>query len=54
LISILFEEPIAETLARYVSDERLVDALFGQGIIGEWAGPKDPGSAGPPPTRRAR
>jgi phytoene dehydrogenase-like protein len=45
LISIVFEEPIAETLARYVSDERLVDALFGQGVIGEWAGPRDPGTA---------
>ncbi len=45
LISIVFEEPIADTLARYVSDERLVHALFGQGIIGEWAGPKDPGTA---------
>ena len=45
LISIVFEEPIAETLARYVSDERLMDALFGQGVIGEWAGPRDPGTA---------
>jgi phytoene dehydrogenase-like protein len=45
LISIVFEEPIADTLARYVSDERLVHALFGQGLIGEWAGPKDPGTA---------
>ena len=45
LISIVFEEPIAETLARYVSDERLIHALFGQGVIGEWAGPKDPGTA---------
>jgi phytoene dehydrogenase-like protein len=45
LISIVFEEPIADTLARYVSDERIIDALFGQGIIGEWAGPRDPGSA---------
>jgi phytoene dehydrogenase-like protein len=45
LVSIVFEEPISDTLARYVSDERLVDALFGQGIIGEWAGPKDPGTA---------
>src|SRR3954447_13766242 len=45
LISIVFEEPIADTLARYVSDERLAHALFGQGIIGEWAGPKDPGTA---------
>src|SRR3954454_8307568 len=45
LISIVFEEPIADTLARYVSDERLVHALFGQGIIGEWAGPRDVGTA---------
>jgi phytoene dehydrogenase-like protein len=45
LISIVFEEPIAATLGRYVSDERLVHALFGQGVIGEWAGPKDPGTA---------
>src|SRR5512132_3882855 len=45
LISIVFEEPIADTLARYVDDERLVQALFGQGVIGEWAGPKDPGTA---------
>jgi phytoene dehydrogenase-like protein len=45
LISIVFEESIADTLARYVSDERLVHALFGQGIIGDWAGPKDPGTA---------
>ncbi len=45
LISIVFEEPIADTLARYVSDERLVHALFGQGIIGEWAGPNDAGTA---------
>src|SRR5215213_7758028 len=45
LVSIVFEEPIADTLARYVSDERIIDALFGQGIIGEWAGPRDPGTA---------
>jgi phytoene dehydrogenase-like protein len=45
LVSIVFEEPIAETLARYVSDERIAHALFGQGIIGEWAGPRNPGTA---------
>src|SRR4051794_5121874 len=45
LISIVFEEPIAETLARYVDDERLAHALFGQGVIGEWAGPRDAGTA---------
>src|SRR3954447_9532570 len=45
LISIVFEEAIADTLARYVQDERLAHALFGQGTIGEWAGPRDPGTA---------
>jgi phytoene dehydrogenase-like protein len=45
LISIVLEEPIADTLARYVSDERLAHALFGQGLIGEWAGPRDSGTA---------
>jgi phytoene dehydrogenase-like protein len=45
LISVAFEESIAETLGRYVDDERLKDALFGQGIIGAYAGPRDPGTA---------
>ena len=30
----------------YVRDERLRTALHGQGIIGTWAGPSDPGTAG--------
>ena len=47
LISIVFEESIAETLGRYVEDERLVHALFGQGIIGAWAGPA---TWAPPPS----
>jgi phytoene dehydrogenase-like protein len=45
LIAVVFEDSIAETLGRYVSDERLVHALFGQGVIGAWAGPRDPGTA---------
>ncbi|MGH2961306.1 MAG: phytoene desaturase family protein [Solirubrobacterales bacterium] len=45
LISVVFEEPIAETIDRYVSDQRLKDALFGQGVIGAHAGPRDPGTA---------
>ena len=45
LISIVFEESIAETLDRYVSDQRLKDALMGQGVIGTNAGPRDPGTA---------
>jgi len=45
LVSVLFEESIATTVARYVSDRRIVDALCGQGVIGTWAGPLDPGTA---------
>ena len=45
LISVLFEESIADTLDRYVADERIKHALFGQGVIGAFAGPRDPGTA---------
>jgi phytoene dehydrogenase-like protein len=45
LISVLFEESIADTRDRYVDDQRMKDALYGQGIIGAWAGPRDPGTA---------
>jgi phytoene dehydrogenase-like protein len=45
LLSVLFEESIADTLDRYVSDQRMKDALYGQGVIGAWAGPRDPGTA---------
>jgi len=45
MISVVFEESIAETIERYVEDQRLRDALCGQGIIGAYAGPRDPGTA---------
>jgi phytoene dehydrogenase-like protein len=45
LISILFEDSIADILDRYVNDERIKHALFGQGVIGTFAGPRDPGTA---------
>jgi phytoene dehydrogenase-like protein len=45
LISVVFQESVAETLDRYVDDERLKHALFGQGVIGAFAGPRDPGTA---------
>jgi phytoene dehydrogenase-like protein len=45
LIGIAFEDSIAEVLDRYVGDERLKHALFGQGVIGTDAGPHDPGTA---------
>jgi phytoene dehydrogenase-like protein len=44
-IEVLFEASIAEVVERHVRDERLRTALHGQGIIGTWAGPRDPGTA---------
>jgi len=45
LIDVLFDEPIADVVERHVRDERLRTALHGQGLIGTWAGPRDPGTA---------
>ncbi len=42
---VLFEASIAEVVERHVQDERLRTALHGQGIIGTYAGPRDPGTA---------
>ena len=45
LIEVLFQDSIAEVVERHVTDERLRTALHGQGLIGTWAGPRDPGTA---------
>jgi phytoene dehydrogenase-like protein len=45
MIDLVFEASIAEVLDSYISDERLKTALFGQGIIGTWGGPYEPGTA---------
>ncbi len=45
MVEALFETPVSVVIDRYVSDERLKQALYGQGIIGAWAGPHDPGTA---------
>ena len=45
MIDLVFEASIAEVLDDHISDERLKTALFGQGIIGTWGGPRDPGTA---------
>jgi len=45
LVETLFHTPIAEVIERHVADERLRTALHGQGIIGTFAGPRDPGTA---------
>ncbi len=44
-IEVLFEASIADVVERYVSDSRIRTALHGQGLIGTWAGPRDPGTA---------
>jgi phytoene dehydrogenase-like protein len=45
LVHVLFEASIAEVIERHIGDERLHTALHGQGIIGTFAGPRDPGTA---------
>ena len=45
LVEVLFDTPIADVIERHVADERLRTALHGQGIIGTFASPRDPGTA---------
>ena len=45
LLDILFEASIADVLSEHVSDQRVKDALYGQGLIAAWGGPKTPGTA---------
>src|SRR5438105_2526377 len=45
MIDAVFEASIEDVLDEFVTDQRLKDALFGQGVIGTFAGPKDPGTA---------
>ncbi len=42
---ILFDASMEEVLDEYLDDQRLKDALFGQGVIASWGGPKDKGTA---------
>ncbi|HZC69150.1 MAG TPA: NAD(P)/FAD-dependent oxidoreductase [Jatrophihabitans sp.] len=45
MIDALFEASIADVLDEFVTDQRVKDALFGQGVIGTFAGPRDAGTA---------
>ena len=45
MIDIVFSASIAEVLDQYLDDQRLKDALFGQGVIAAYGGPKDHGTA---------
>lgn len=45
-LEVLLERSIADVVEEHVADERLRAVLHGQGVIGTWAGPRDPGTAG--------
>ena len=45
MIDLVFEASIADVLDEHLDDERLKTALFGQGIIGTWGGPREAGTA---------
>ncbi len=45
LVAALFETSVADVIDRFVTDPRLQQALYGQGVIGAWAGPRSPGTA---------
>lgn len=44
-LGLLFTDSMVDLLGRYLTDQRLIDALAGQGIIGTYASPYDPGTA---------
>jgi phytoene dehydrogenase-like protein len=44
-LEVLLDASIADVVERHVRDERLRTALHGQGVIGTFAGPRDPGTA---------
>lgn len=41
----VFEESMVEHLSTFLDDQRLIDAMSGQGVIGETRSPRDPGTA---------
>lgn len=45
MCDVVFRASIADVLDEFMTDSRLKDALFAGGIIGTFAGPKDPGTA---------
>ena len=44
-IGLLFEWSMAELMERYLTDERMQIAYMGQGVVGTFASPYDPGTA---------
>jgi len=44
-LEVLLHRSVADVVEEHVRDERLRALLHGQGVIGTWAGPRDPGTA---------
>jgi len=44
-LEVVLHASVADVVERYVRDDRLRTALHGQGVIGTFAGPRDPGTA---------
>ncbi len=44
-LEVLLHRSIADVVEEHVADERIRALLHGQGVIGTWAGPRDPGTA---------
>ena len=45
LLDLVFEASITDVLDDCVGDQRIKDALYGQGLIAAWGGPRTPGTA---------
>ncbi len=45
-LEVLLHRSVADVVEEHVRDDRLRSMLHGQGVIGTWAGPRDPGTAG--------
>jgi phytoene dehydrogenase-like protein len=45
LIDIVFEASIADVLDEHITDQRIKDALYIQGLIAAYGGPREPGTA---------
>jgi phytoene dehydrogenase-like protein len=44
-LEVLLHRSVADVVEEHVRDDRLRALLHGQGVIGTWAGPRDPGTA---------
>ncbi|MGH9293641.1 MAG: phytoene desaturase family protein [Acidimicrobiales bacterium] len=46
MTEVVFEASVADVLDGFIGDDRIKASLYAGGVIGTWAGPRDPGTAG--------